>query len=146
MRSSVTTALLGGLAGAVVVNLLNEGLRRVDSGAPRLEKLGMDAANKALDKIGQPAPTGKKLYWGTLAGDLLSNTLYYAVAASGKNKAAKTTGLGLLAGLGGWLLPKPLGLIAAPTARTSRTKLMTTAYYLIGAWVAGAVTKQLARA
>lgn len=145
MRSNTTSALLGGLAGAVTVTLLNEGLRRLDAKAPRLEKLGMDAANKALDKAGLVPPTGNKLYWGTLAGDVLSNTLYYAVAASGPRKAARTTGLGLIAGIGALVLPKPLGLITTPTNRSGRTKAMTTLYYLVGAWVAGAVAKRLAK-
>jgi hypothetical protein len=139
-------ALIGGLVGAVAVTLLNEGLRRVDPKAPRLEKLGMDAADKILDKAGQAPSSGENLYWGTMAGDIISNALYYAVAASGKGKGQRTTGMGLLAGLGAVGLPKPLGLISTPTNKTGRTKLMTTAYYLIGAWVAGAVAKSLSRA
>ncbi len=136
-------ALLAGLAGAVVVTLLNETLRRADEDAPRLEKLGMDAANKLFDKAGKSAPTGEKLYWGTMAADLVMNSLYYAAAANGEHKAAKTTGMGLLAGLGSLFLPKKMGLITAPTTRTTHTKVMSTGYYLLGSWVAGMIAETL---
>jgi hypothetical protein len=145
-NDNLLPALLGGLAGAVTVTLLNEGLRRVDAKAPRLEQLGMDAANQALDRAGVTAPKGRKLFWGAMAGDLLSNTLYYALGTLGSHKKEKTTGLGLAAGLGAVLLPQPMGLVQAPTNRTVRTKVMTTAYYLIGSWVAGLVAQRVARA
>ncbi|RYD53067.1 MAG: hypothetical protein EOP52_02690 [Sphingobacteriales bacterium] len=143
MNPKTVNALIAGLAGAIVVNILNETMRRFDDDAPRLEKLGMDAANKLLDKAGQSAPTGDKLYWGTLAADLLTNSLYYATAVSGTQKAARTTGMGLLAGLGSLFLPKKLGLITAPTTRTTKTKVMSTTYYLLGSWVAGMVAETL---
>lgn len=143
MNVKTRNALIAGLAGAAVVTILNETMRRVDDDAPRLEKLGMDAANKLFDKAGQASPTGEKLYWGTMAADLLMNGLYYAAAASGSNKAASTTGLGLLAGLGSVFLPKKMGLVSAPTTRTNKTKAMSTAYYLLGSWVAGMVAQTL---
>lgn len=143
MKTNTVNALLAGLAGAAVVTILNETMRRYDEDAPRLEKLGMDAANTLFDKAGKSAPTGEKLYWGTLAADLLMNGLYYAAAASGKAKVARTTGMGLLAGLGSLVLPQKLGLITSPTTRTGKTKAMSTAYYLLGSWVAGAVAQTL---
>ena len=143
MTSKTRNALIAGLAGAVVVTILNETARRVDDDAPRLEKLGMDAANKLFDKAGQPAPTGEKLYWGTMVADLIMNGLYYAGAASGSAKAVQTAGMGLLAGLGSLFLPKKLGLVTAPTTRTPKTKVLSTAYYLLGSWVAGMVAQTL---
>lgn len=143
MNIKSQNALIAGLAGAVVVTFLNESFRRVDDDAPRLEKLGMDAANKLFDKAGKSAPTGEKLYWGTMVADLVMNGLYYAAAANGNHKASKTTGLGLLAGLGSLFLPKKMGLITAPTTRTTKTKVLSTAYYVLGSWVAGAVAETL---
>ncbi len=143
MNPKTVNVLLAGLAGAAVVTILNETMRRVDNNAPRLEKLGMDAANKLFDKAGEPAPTGEKLYWGTLAADLVMNGLYYAGTVSGKNTATRTTGMGLLAGLGSLFLPKKLGLVTAPTTRTPQTKIMSTAYYLLGSWVAAMVAQTL---
>ena len=102
---------------------------------PALEKLGMDAANKLFDKAGKSAPTGEKLYWGTMAADLVMNSLYYAAAANGEHKAVKTTGMGLLAGLGSLFLPKKMGLITAPTTRTTHNQ--SDVYGLLSAWLLG---------
>lgn len=143
MTTKTRNALIAGLAGAAVVTILNETMRRVDDDAPRLEKLGMDAANTLFDKAGESAPTGEKLYWGTMVADLLMNGLYYAAAASGERKAVRTTGMGLLAGLGSVFLPGKMGLITSPTTRTNKTKAMSTAYYLLGSWVAGMVAQTL---
>ena len=139
------TTLLGGLAGAVAVTLLNETLRktRLQEDAPQLQKLGMDAGKKILKKAGADVPSEEKLYWGTMLGDLVANTLYYAAAAGGQSKAARTTAMGLLAGIGGVVLPKTLGLKTAPSGLNAKRKLLTTAYYLVGAWVAGIVTHKL---
>jgi hypothetical protein len=51
--------------------------------------------------------------------------------------------LGLAAGLGALLLPKPLHLNEAYSNRTPRTQAMTVAYYLIGSLVAAALIKRL---
>ncbi len=145
MQNKTLTTLLGGLAGAIAVTLLNETLRKTGlKDAPQLQKLGMDAGKKALKGAGASLPSKEKLYWGTLAGDLITNALYYAAAGGGENKAARTTAMGLLAGIGNVVLPKTLGLKTAPSGRNAKTKLLTTAYYLVGAWVAGIVAKKLA--
>ncbi len=148
MENGTLKTLLAGLAGAIAVTLLNETLRRtsLEEDAPQLQKLGMDAGKKILKKAGAEVPSDEKLYWGTMAGDLVANTLYYAAAAGGQSKAARTTAMGLLAGIGGVVLPKTLGLKSEPTGHNAKRKLLTTAYYLVGAWVADIVAEKLTEA
>lgn len=139
--------LLSGLIGAAAVTLLNEGVRRISPTAPRLEKLGMDAGKKILDAAGLEKPSKKGLYWGTMAADLISNALYYSILGlAGKSKKTRWslgTGLGLAAGLGAVLLPEPLNLDNATTARSNKTKAMTVGWYLGGALLATAVVSLL---
>src|SRR3982751_4415269 len=114
MRS--ISALSGGLAGAVALTVLHEVTRRLDSQAPRMDLLGMEAASKGIKAAGGHVPPKDKLFKWALAGDIFSNTLYYS-AVSGKTKKQvwrKGALLGLSAGLGAVLLPKPLGLDEKP--------------------------------
>ena len=132
-------SLLSGLIGATVVTALNEGVRRIYRPAPRLEKLGMDAATKSLKAMGAEVPAKAPLFWGTMAADLASNALYYSIISlARKHKGgmwALGTGVGLAAGIGAVMLPEPLHLDASTTNRTARTKALTVAWYLAGALV-----------
>ena len=74
MRTS--TALAGGLAGAVTVTLLHESVRRVVPEAPRMDRLGMQAISKGLKKAGHKIPDENTLFTVAMAGDLLSNAFY----------------------------------------------------------------------
>ncbi len=132
-------SLLSGLVGAAVVTTLNEGVRRITRHAPQLQELGMDAATQTLKAVDAPVPGRSKLFWSTMAADLISNALYYSVISfAGKKSTAKWalgTGLGLAAGLGAVLLPEPLHLDASTTGKTAKTRAMTIGWYLAGALV-----------
>lgn len=140
-----TTALAGGLAGATAVTLLHESIRRVAPEAPRMDRLGMQAIEKGLKKAGKKVPKEDALFTVTLLGDLVSNALFYSAAGIGKeeNIWVRSASLGLAAGLGAVLLPKPLGLNNRYSNRTVRTQLMTVGLYVTGALVATAVIKLL---
>ena len=75
----------------------------------------------------------------TLAGDIVSNAAYYSLTGSGKNAWLRGGLLGLAAGVGGVVLPGPLGLGTAPSNRTTKTQVMTVAWYLLGGLAAAAV-------
>ncbi len=145
--STYPKSLLSGFIGAAAVTLLNEGVRRISSEAPRLEKLGMDAGRKVLDAAGLETPSKKGLYWGTMTADLISNGLYYSVLSlAGKSRKSRWTlgaGLGLAAGLGAIMLPEPLNLDASTTTRSNKTKVMTVGWYLGGALLATAIVSLL---
>jgi hypothetical protein len=140
-------SLLSGLLGAAAVTMLNEGVRRVYHKAPRLEKLGMDAAEKTLDAVGAHKPSEKGLYWGTMAADIVSNALYYSIISLASRQAKARwvlgAGVGLAAGLGAVMLPEPLNLDASTTNRTPKTRALTIAWYLGGALVTTAIVSLL---
>ena len=141
----ITRALGSGLAGAVAVTAVNEIARRTIPNAPRLEVLGMRALAATMRAAGRPVPGEGTLFYETLAGDLLSNALYYSVVGLGGRHGVWGRGalLGLAAGLGAALLPPKLGLGHQPQERTPATQIMTTAWYLIGGLAAAAAAQLL---
>ncbi|WP_246580504.1 hypothetical protein [Deinococcus aestuarii] len=138
----------GGIAGAVTVTLLNEGVRQIMPHAPRMEVIGERALSRSLDAVGVDPPRGEDLYRWTLLGDLASNTLYYALVGVGDPRGAWGRGgaLGLAAGLGAALLPRPLGLGHQPGARAPLTPLLTVGWYLAGGLAAAAAYRGAAGA
>lgn len=137
------TNLIAGFAGAVALNILHESLKNRSSNVPRVDRLGEEALGYALDFLGIGGKRGKALYGPTLAGDLLSNTIYYSLIGSGnpKNVFSRSIVSGLAAGFGAVTLPKPMGLNPEPVAKNNQVKVLTVAYYLVGALVTAAVVK-----
>ena len=137
--------VLSGFAGAVTVTVLNETARRVLPHAPRMEVIGERALSKAMRAVNLAPPEGRALYRWTLAGDLLSNTLYYSMVGSGSSprRWRRGTALGLAAGLGAVVLPRPLGLGRQPGARAPRTPVLTASWYLAGGLAAAAAYQVL---
>jgi hypothetical protein len=135
------SAALGGLAGAAALTVLHETIKKFDSKAPRMDLLGMMALSKLLRGIGKNPPPYNRLYLYTMAGDLVSNALYYSLAGIGNKKSILQRGLalGIAAGLGAIFLPKPLHLNEDYSNRTPRTQVLTVAYYVIGSLVAAAL-------
>lgn len=125
---------LGGLAGACALTLLNESVKKLDKDAPRMDLLGMNAVARLTKGNNLLAQTASKLFPVALAGDLVSNSLYYSMADSGDKNKTLVRGalLGLGAGLGAVVLPKTLGLNDDATTRTLKTKILTVSWYVIG--------------
>ncbi len=142
-------AIVCGAAGAVTTNALHELVRRAVPNAPRVDLLGMQALSKTVTAAGAPAPRGRRLYLLTLAGDLVSNAAYFALVGvagrSGRRSFATGAGLGVVAGLGAVLLPRPLGLAPSTTARSFATALLTVALYTAGGLAAAAAATVGAR-
>jgi hypothetical protein len=132
---------IGGFAGACALTLINEVVARVDKKAPRLDLLGMNAVAKFFKGPNSAPPLVKTLLPMAVVGDLVSNTLYYALAdgKSKNNTLLKGALLGLGAGLGAVAFPKPMGLDPTPTNKSPRTQALTVAWYTIGGLVAAAV-------
>jgi hypothetical protein len=146
-RTKALRAVGSGFAGAAAVTLLNESARRVIPRAPRLDALGMRAIARGLRAAGQEPPHGERLRGAALAGDLVSNTLYYSLAgAAGGGRNAWLLGslLGLGAGAGAAFLPPQLSLGHQP-GETSATRVMTIAWYLAGGLAAAGVFALLSR-
>ncbi|WP_246849921.1 hypothetical protein [Rufibacter roseolus] len=134
---------LSGLAGAMAVTVLHETVRRFYPNAPRMDILGMRAIAKGLRYAGQTPPDDDQLHTLSLLGDIVSNGLYYSLSGGGKMALWRGTILGAAAGVGGVILPGPMGLGVAPSGRTKETQALTIGYYLVAGVVAGAVAKWL---
>ncbi|WP_138475712.1 hypothetical protein [Dyadobacter bucti] len=126
--------IIGGLAGAIVLNVVHEAARRLYSKAPRIDLIGEEALTKSLNAMGMEAPTGNLLTGSTLAADLVSNTMYFSmIGKEGEGSLlVRGAGYGLAAGLGAIGLTQQLGLSDAPVTKTNETKVMTVAWYLLG--------------
>jgi hypothetical protein len=137
-------SLAAGFAGAVALNILHETVRRLrPHDAPRMDVLGERGLRKILNLADLPQPGENTAYTATMLGDILTNGLYYTVVGSGKHSLGRGLALGVAAGIGGVVLPGPMGLGEAPSNRTPQTKAMTVAWYTVGGLVAGAVAQAL---
>ncbi|WP_018479990.1 hypothetical protein [Pontibacter roseus] len=137
-------ALAGGLAGAVVLTVAHETLRRFVPQAPRMDVLGMRAIAKTMKKVGKEPPADGDLHTWALVGDVISNSLYYSLAGTGKGAWLRGGFLGASAGAGALLLPGPMGLGSDPSNRSTETQAMTVGLYLLGGLVAAAVGSAIA--
>ena len=137
-------SLTAGFAGAIALNVLHETVRHLrPQDAPRMDLLGERGLRKLAAKADAPQPDDQQAYLLTLAGDVLSNGLYYSFVGSDKHSLRRGLVLGVAAGVGGVLLPGPLGLGTAPSNRTPQTQAMTVAWYTVGGLVAGAIAQAL---
>jgi hypothetical protein len=139
------SSAIGGLAGAVALTLINQGVQKVDKNAPRLDLLGKNAVAKMFKGTKAFPGIVQKLLPASLAGDLVSNSLYYAMAKGGNKQQTLIRGalLGLGAGLGAVGMPKKLGLNEEPTNKTTETKVLTVVWYMLGGIVAAAAINLL---
>lgn len=137
-------ALGSGLVGALALTLVHETARRVREDAPRLDVLGMRAIARSLHAA-DVEPPDLELRDLALAGDLVSNSLFYSLVGLGRRGDAWACGaaLGLAAGIGAVALPTRLGLGHQPTERAPATQLMTVAWYVAGGLAAAAAYRAL---
>ena len=142
----ILEALAGGLAGACVLTIAHESLRKVNPDAPRMDVLGMRAIAKLMKKAGATPPDDKTLHDWAMVGDVVSNGLYYSLAGAGKNAWLRGTLLGTMAGIGAITLPGPLGLGEGPSERTKETQAMAVGLYLLGGLAAAMVARAIVKA
>lgn len=136
-------ALASGITGALALTLTHETIRRYNSQAPRMDVLGMRAIARIMYHLNKRPPEEDKLFEYSMIGDIVSNSLYYAFVGTGRRAWWRGTTLGLAAGIGGVVLPGPLGLGEEPSGRTTQTKVLTVGLYLIGGLVAAAMSRAL---
>jgi hypothetical protein len=103
-----------------------------------MDILGMRAISKSLRAVGERPPDNKSLHRASLVGDIFANSLYYSLVGVGREESVwlRGAGLGMAAGIGGVMLPEPMGLGGEPSGRTNATKVMTVGWYLAGALAA----------
>lgn len=71
--------MLAGLGGAIALNIIHESLKKKGSDMPRVDLVGEEALQKSLNYLGMSIDDDATLYNATLAGDVVSNTLYYSL-------------------------------------------------------------------
>jgi len=135
--------LVSGITGAVALTLTHEIIRRYIPQAPRMDVLGMRAIARGMYHLNKRPPEEDKLFEYSIIGDLVSNSLYYMLTGTGRHVWWRGTVLGLAAGVGGVVLPGPMGLGKEPSGRTNATKAMTVALYLLGGLTAAAISRSL---
>ena len=141
-------ALKSGAIGALAVTAMNKIGQRFLPQAPRLDILGMRLAAKGLRKARVKPPKGAALYLVSLLGEMISNSVFYALVGLGKAKTAWVRGglLGLASGVAAVKLPEPTGLGQSPTAQTKKTAAATIAWYVLGGLVAAMAYRRMRRA
>ncbi|RZL62301.1 MAG: hypothetical protein EOO93_09415 [Pedobacter sp.] len=139
--------LIAGFAGSLALNILHESFKHQSKNTPRIDILGESALQKALGYFHTGIDNQDDLYKATLAGDLVSNTIYYSMIGSGGTKYIwpKAIFMGLSAGIAAVKLPEPMGLSAKPVARNEQVTAMTVGYYVFGAVVTALVLKSLTK-
>jgi hypothetical protein len=145
MEPTMTTKfsrLTRGLAGTLVLTGLHEVARSIVPHAPRMDVIGERALSRTLAFSGRQPPSGRGLYWATLAGELASNTLFYSLIGAGSRSRRLRKGvlLGLAAGVGAVLLPPWLGLGQPPREKIPLTQVLTIAWYTAGGVAAALAT------
>ena len=145
-QQRLLSAVGSGLIGAAVLTAIHQVARELVPGAPRMDVLGRRAIAMGLRSLGVRPPRTSMLQRYALAGDIVSNTAYYAlVGVGGGRTLRKGTLLGVLAGIGAVVLPPLMGLGRRPSRATDATKAMTIAWYTAGGIAAGAAYRGLAR-
>ncbi|WP_241758735.1 hypothetical protein [Pyxidicoccus parkwayensis] len=138
-------ALGPGIVGATSLTLIHEGARRVLAHPPRMDVLGKRALKKGVRWFGGRPAHGRRLHRQSLAGDVLTNGLFYSLVALGRPKRPYLRGVvvGLLAGVGAVVLPPYLGLGRRPSRARASTSLLTLAWYTLGGLAAARATRSL---
>lgn len=139
--------MLGGLFGALVLNIVHSAAKRFGSKAPEVDKVGEEAMKKTVRFAGFKPPKGNTLVAATFGADVASNAMLYTLIGYGSqnNLLLKGALLGTLVGVATLTIPEQAGLNAEPIKKTDRTKLMTVAWYVIGGIAAGMAIKAMGK-
>lgn len=141
---SLPRALGAGLAGTLLVTAVQKLVAGAPD-APRMDRIGMRALAGSRLALGLPVPPARRLHREALAGDLVANSLYYGLLAGrARHPWRRGLAIGLLAGIGGALLPQRIGLAGRRHARP-RTQAATVALYTLGGLGTALASTWLAR-
>lgn len=145
--TNMAGAVGSGFAGAAALTALHETARRRIRNPPRMDVIGMRALGRAMERAGVRRPPPKRLFYQTLAGDIVSNTAYYSLIGLGRPRDVWKRGLllGLAAGVGAVVLPPLMGLGRSPGARAPLTPALTIAWYTVGGLAAAAAASLASR-
>ncbi len=125
--NSLASSLTAGLCGAAALTAIHQLATRVTDDAPRMDVLGERAISRGLEAAGKGVPPQPVLHRWALVGDLLANSAYYSLVAAGDpaHHWRRGAALGLAAGAGALVLPRPMGLGDPPKSDSFANKIMT---------------------
>jgi hypothetical protein len=144
MAIKISSAIGGGLLGALALTLLHEGVRKMDKDNLTIDSLGLNALSKILKGFRDSTLTAEQeLFELTHTGEVLSNALYFSIAGMGskKNLMLRSALLGLTAGLGALVLPRYLGI--EENGRSNKSKILTISRYLLGSLLTATAIKKM---
>ena len=133
-------SMMAGMTGSAALTVAHQAARLVMPHAPRMDVLGKRALRGAYRQLGLAPRGDRELEREALAGDMVANSAYYSLVGLGSRESVwmRGLGLGLAAGIGAVMLPRPLGLGDPPNAHRVETQLMTVAWYVLGGLMAAA--------
>ena len=141
IESRLRDAAVSGMAGAVAVTTVHQVARLLTDDAPRMDVVGVRALTRGVHMADLALPGPATLHNAALAGDLVCNSAYYALATTWTRGIV----LGLAAGVGALVLPPRMGLGDPPKSDRLSNKVMTVAWYLAGGLASAATATCLAR-
>ena len=135
-----------GLVGAAAVTLINEIGHRLVSESPRLDVLGMRALVRGYQAADERPPEGPVVPMMALGGDLLANSVFYALAVGRRADRALVRGTvaGLAAGVAAALVGRKLGMNGRTGYHWGRTAALV-GFYTAGGLAAAAAGILLGR-
>jgi len=141
MKLKGLKAILSGLAGAITLTTIHQALRKYVPDSPRIDLLGTKSINNFISKFDLTPPSKKTAYNLSLTGDLLFNTLYYSLVATGKKSILNGSLLGIGAGSGVITIPKLLNLGEEFSSKNLKQKILSFSIYLSGGLAAAGTFK-----
>jgi hypothetical protein len=146
MATKISSALGGGLIGAIALTLIHEGIKKIDS-KTQTDSLGMNALSRILNGFNKETSSkNQEMFQLTPTGEILSNALYLSAVGIGskKNILLRSALLGLTAGLGALVLPSYLG--AEEKNHSNKSKLLTITRYLLGSFLTATTISAIEKA
>lgn len=144
MNNAFGRAVVAGAAGAGVLTAVHQLGARLFDDAPRMDVVAMRGIRRLFGASTGARVADRPAHRLALAGDLLSNSAYYALVAARPTGAWwRGAALGAGAGAGALLLPRPLGLGDPPHVESMRNRVLTVAWYLAGGLAAAAAARAL---
>ncbi|MGK7392644.1 MAG: hypothetical protein ACNS60_19980 [Candidatus Cyclobacteriaceae bacterium M2_1C_046] len=130
-----------GLAGSTALTGLHQALLGMDE-APRVDLLGKEALEKVAGN-GKSGISQSTFYWGSIAGDILSNSAFYSIIAKAKNPIFTGALVGGVIGAFTLISPNLFGLNKDFVRSSEKKKYITLGYYIFGGIAAGFMAKMM---
>jgi hypothetical protein len=141
MKLKGLKAIISGLAGALTLTAIHQTLKNFVPNSPRIDLLGTTSIKNILSEFNITPPDEKATYNLSLAGDIVFNTLYYSLVATGKKSILNGSLLGIGAGSGVVSIPQLMNLGDEFSSKNLKQKILSFTIYLSGGLAAAGTYK-----